>query len=166
MIEAQRREAPVFIISLTRATERELRYAIIGQLMKRIREFAEKYDTDGDPEAIERDVFLDFAAGTGGYHIMVALKDLEVVGHLLSRSMVYFGRHYVYVQQLEIDHGAGVTLEQERQAFKTIRQWQKSIGAIGVRAVAPTPAHVRRLRMLHGSHGTTLTTVKLGEDNG
>lgn len=164
MIEAARKEQPVFVIQLTRNTERELRYAIIGRVLQRIRDFSAKYDTDGDPDAIERDVELDFAAGTNGYHILVALKDLDVVGHLLSRSVDYFGRRYVYVQQMELDAGSGVTLEQERAAFRVIKQWQRSIGALGIRAVAPSAAHVRRLRMLHGGHGT-LTTVKFGDDD-
>lgn len=158
-------EEKTFIIQLTKDTDLDLRYLFLGQVLKRIKAFVAKYDSDGDPAVVQHDVEVDFVAATGGYHIIVALKGLTIVGHLLSRSVDYFGRRYVYVQQMEIDEGSGVTIEQERTAFKTIRQWQKSIGALGIRAVAPDAGNLRRLRMLHGGQGT-LTTVKFGDDDG
>lgn len=153
----------VHVIVLTESMDVELKHRLLGQVLRRIRDFSTKYDADGDPRIVAREVELDFASSGGKYLILTAVRDLEVVGHLLARAIDYFGHRYIYVQQMELDERSGVTLAQERGAFKAIQAWQRGIGARGIRAVAPTPAHVRRLRMLHGGQAI-LTTMKFGED--
>lgn len=152
---------PVIMVVLSRTMDDELRHRLIGQVLRRIREFAGKYDTDGVPSVVARDVEWDSAKDIKDqqYLVILAVRDLQVIGHLLCRIVNYYGNNYVYMQQFEIDEGSGITLEQERQAFRAVLAWKNQIGAVGIRAIAPSPAHRRRLSMMHGfvAKHTTMT---------
>lgn len=139
------------IVQLGREMDVEAAHWLFGKALKRIRIFCGKHDTDGDPVVCMRDVEKDFARDNGhDYLIIVAINDqLEMVGHLLASASMYHGSKYIYVEQMEIDRGAGVTLDQERMAFGWIKDWQKEIKAEGIRAMGPGPAQVRRLQMIH-----------------
>lgn len=159
------KEKVIFVV-LTRDYDVELRHRLLGQLLRRVKDFAEKYDTDGVPQVVARAVEWDFAQDKENqeYLSIIAVRGLEVVGHLLCHAIHYFGHKYVYVQQFEIDGESGITIEQERQAFRAVTAWKQQIGARGIRAVAPSPVHVRRLRMLHGFTAKH-TTMTFGEDS-
>lgn len=163
--QAADKEKTVLIV-LTRDYDVELRHRLLGQLLRRVKEFAAKYDTDGIPQVVARAVEWDFAKDKEDqeYFIVVGCQGLEIVGHLLCRSINYFGNRWCYVQQMEIDEGSGITLNQERAAFSAVKAWAKTVGAVGIRAVAPSPVHVRRLRMLHGGKPKH-TTMVIGEDS-
>lgn len=148
-LDAEKR--PTRIMRLDPAMDVDLRHWLLGMTLKRIRAFCEKYDSDGDGLTLSRDVEKDFVKdGDHEFLIIVGVRELQIVGHLLANAYQYRGRLYVYVGQMLIDRQSGITLEQEKEAFKWIQNWSLEIKACGIRAAAPSPVHVRRLRMLHG----------------
>lgn len=166
MIQPQAKHAvekeEISLIVLTRDLDEELFHRLLGQVLRRVRDFAAKYDTDGIPKVVARAVEWDFAQDKENqeYFLVVALCGLEVIGHLLCHAVNYYGKQAIQIQQLEIDKGYGITLEQERRAFQQVIAWGKARGVTEFRAAAPSPAHVRRLRMLYGFE-SYLTTMKL-----
>lgn len=154
------------VMHLRREIDEELRHFLLGKVLKRIRAFSSKYDMDGDGLAHSRQVEKDFVRDSDhDYMIIVALNnELQMVGHLLARASIYYGKLYIYIEQMEIDKGARVTLEQERQAYGWVKNWQVEIKADGIRSAVPSAAQVRRLRMLHGMEPflTVMREVKGG----
>lgn len=167
MIEVTPQEAvlelekhPTRIMRLDPTMDVDLRHWLLGKVLKRIRAFCERYDSDGDGLVLSRDVEKDFVKdGDREFLIIVGVRKLQIVGHLLANTYCYRGRLYVYVGQMELDTGSGITLEQERAAFEIIKNWRKELRADGIRAAAPTAMHIRRLQMLFG-FTPFLTTMK------
>ena len=142
-IESARRGVVVF---LDRAMDSEIAHFLLGQVLKRVKEFSRQYDTDADGGELARAVEKDFAADRQTFLICVFVKDGRVVGHLLAKEDLYYGRKFVYVHQHNLDRHAGISKEQELSALKHVEGWAKALGASGLRAAAPSEAHVRRLR--------------------
>lgn len=140
--------------------DEELRHLFLGQVLKRIRNFCDKYDSDGDPIVMSHEVERDFTKERDHeFLILIAVnEELKVVGHLLANAYSYYGKLYICVSQMELDQG--LSLDSEKKAFAVIKQWQGEIGARGIRAAAPSALHIRRLKMLHGAE-TSLTTMRL-----
>jgi len=139
-----RKEAVVFQVH--RAMDDEIRHLFLGQALKRIRAFAEKYDTDADPVIMTREFERDFAKDTNQeFCLVVAIRDLRVIGHFLSRAEFYYGKKYVYVVQLDI-LDAGLIHEEVLSGMSILKDWARSVGALGIRAGALTRAHERLYR--------------------
>jgi hypothetical protein len=155
-------ETEPVVLHLDPAMDVELRHVLLGMTLRRIRDFCVKYDSDANGARLSRDVEQDFASDEPKRFFMVLAchPGPKVVGHLLATRDYYYGQTYCYVHQMEIDKNAGVTMPQEQRVFALVKEWAKEIKALGLRAAAQTPAHVRRLKTLYGFE-PQITTMKL-----
>lgn len=134
----------MMILPLTAQMEVETRHLVLGMVLKRIAKFGVTYDTDGDPQIMQREVETDFAKARGhDFMILVGIHDGSVIGHALAQQFHYFGRLYVSVIQIEVDDGAAFTDENGREGMEFFRGWAQELGAAGIRCAAVSPAHVR-----------------------
>jgi len=150
------------IIHLEPAMDVELKHLLLGMALKRIRTFCTAYDLDAQGLNLSRAVEQDFASDEPKkFFIVLAIRPGPVVvGHLLATRDYYYGRTFCYVHQMEIDHDAGITMAQEHGVFALVKEWAKEIQASGIRAAAPTAAHVRRLKTFY-KFEPQLTVLKL-----
>lgn len=138
------------LLQLRREMDEELRHWLLGSVLKRIRRFCEKYDSDADSVVMTREVERDFLKDRDReFMIILAVRQMEIVGHLLARIIVYYGRSYIYVHQMDIDPDSGITLEQEKEAFQLIVSWRKEVRAHGIRSNVPDTTNARRLQMMY-----------------
>jgi len=156
-------DQPVVVMELRREMDEELRHWFLGQALKRIRKFCEVNNCDGDPLIMSREVEKDFAKDKDhDFLIVVAVKNMTVVGHLLVDSYKYHGHTYATVVQFGLDEK--VSLEQEEKAFGFVLNWAKEIKASGLKAIVEKPA----LMMWYSKFGFTRrsTIMEWRQDNG
>lgn len=138
-VDSQRSvEAPVEMFQLARELDPELGHWLLGQAMKRIRRYCQKYDSDADPLIMMREVEQDFVTNGYNFLIVVAVRDLRIVGHLLVDRYVYHGCPYAAISQFQLDEQ--LTLDQEKKAFEIVLNWCKQIDIRGLRAVVDRKA--------------------------
>lgn len=142
----------VVVLQLNRNMDEEIRHNLLGAVLKRVRRFDEQYNPQGVPTVHCREIERDFAKDRDhSYFIAVAITDGQVVGHLLARVYEYYGKLYVHVEQMVIDKGTPIKLEQEHQIFAALQAWQREIYADpAITTAALNEAHVRRLRRFYG----------------
>lgn len=143
---------PTRVFQLHRAMDDEVRGYLLGQVLKRIRQFDEKYNPQGSPMVHTREVERDFAKDRDHlFFIGIGVKECRVVGHLLARVFEYYGKVYVHVEQMAIDKHSGIKLEQEHKIFAMLKAWQGEIGADRkITTAALGEKHIRRLRRFYG----------------
>lgn len=154
------RQQTATVLPLHSSMDVAARHWLLGLALDRIAKFARQYDADANPDVMIREIEADFAKKQDhNFFIVVGMRNGEMVGHLLSNLYDYYGYRYVYVNQMHIDESSGITIAQERDAFGWIESWARESRAVGIRTAAPSLAHVRRLRMLHG-FSPKLTVMK------
>jgi len=150
----------IAVFQLHRAMDPEICHLFLGQAVKRIRQFAEKYDTGANPIVLSREFEQDFAKDTNqDFFLVIAVRDLRVVGHFLTRLEWCYGNKYVHLSQLDIV-GAGLNEDEIASGLKMVKDWARSMEAVGLRLGALTDAHVR----LYRRHGFSpwITVMKGG----
>lgn len=145
-IEDSRKGTVLFLVN---GMDDELAHRLLGQVLKRIKEFSIRYDSDADGKVLARAVEIDFASRGGEFLIGVFFKDGTVTGHILVKKDFYYGNFFAYVHQMEIDRHSGVTRQQEIDALHFVEQWARGFGAKKIKAALPSDLHVRRLKMLY-----------------
>lgn len=144
-------EPETHLIHLQREMDEELRHIFLGSVLKRIRIFAETWDSDANSIVISRAVEKDFVKDKDQeFMIIIAVREMQIVGHLLARALDYYGNLYINVHQMDIDANSGITLEQEQRPLRWLINWQKEIGAKGIRAMVPDAVNARRLKIMYG----------------
>ena len=149
VIPLKKQVAERVVYRLQRKMDEELYHLLLGQCLKRIRKFAEEFDSDADPMVLARAVEHDSLQDQPAFCLIIAVQGIKVVGHLLATADWYFGKRYVFVHQLDL-RGVGFTPEEARAHYDILKTWAKSMGASGIRAGAGTDAHVRLYKSWFG----------------
>src|SRR5262245_13679835 len=81
------------VLQLHRAIEEETRHFLLGQVLRRIREFDLLNNPEADGKVHARAVEWDFAQDQQDqrFFIVVAVKDARIVGHLLAKRLENYG---------------------------------------------------------------------------
>lgn len=129
----------IAVLQLQREMDEELRHWFLGQVLKRIRKFCEEQPiADANPIILSREVERDFSNDRDHkFLILLAVRELKVIGHLLAERVDFYGIPYILITQFNLDER--MTFEQEQVGFKIISNWREEVGAKGIRATAVTP---------------------------
>ena len=150
-------QARTVVIRLEPSIPEEARFFFLGQALRRIREFAEKYDTDGDGKVLSVEIQRDFAKEMNHeYFLAIAVREGRITAHFLAQAVEYERKLYVWVKQWEIDEGEKAPPGQIKQMFELFDRWKRDIGAAGMRCQAQTEAHVRLYKKMGWKHKFTV----------
>lgn len=135
------------IVQLRREADPVVFHTLLGELLKRVRDFCDRFDADAVGNVLARSVEFDYCRDTveQQYFALLAVKEGQAVGHLLARIVNYDGSVLAYVHQWQMDRPARLDDVQKQAAFAMVKRWAKEKGAKKVKAGAWTKRHARRL---------------------
>lgn len=129
-------DSPVRILPLHRDTPEA--WGLIPAALARVRLFAQKYDADTDGDTLCEAIRLHFIQPDDKckLRVLVAVRDAEVVGHLVVSVDPWCGRFIAHIVQYEMNRGARVPRVDLRRALEQAMCWAESCGATTLRVLA------------------------------
>lgn len=157
-------EAPSDLpLIVTLCKEKPFAWALMPDFLERVRQFCIKYDTDNEPDILARSVMLDFVRDEPGFFIMVAVRDYNIVGHLLAciSTAPWGTKKRLAVLQHKDDEGAKIPEELLQAGLKMLVRWGREQGATQMTTVATNKEVERRLHVFYGFE-TDMMQMKRG----
>ena len=117
-------------------------WTYFAELLERVDNFVETYDSDADSSLLAEALMLHFAQGSDQMLFFVCVKNNKVAGHLIATIDTWCGSKYATIIQYEVDKGSLLS-EERREGWKLLTAWAQSHGAnLQILARSPKMARV------------------------
>lgn len=134
--QAARGSHPTTVLRLT--PSEEVHWALIGQLMTRMRAFMSRFHVESDPAVVTTHLSSYWAAGSPMVACWVALTDEgRLIGHTVGAIEYLWGVPYGMIMQAEVDAPYTLTLAQHQAMLADLTAWAKVQGATSLRMLTP-----------------------------
>ncbi len=125
-----------------------LAWAMVPELIRRVREFCTKYDSEGDPVAVDATIRTEFVRPTPGVVGFLHLDELGTpIGHLLASVGDWMGTKIVTILQVESDR---VTPPLAEAMLDWLSRWGTKNGAKSIHCTTRNEALARLFSKKYG----------------
>lgn len=123
-------------------------WALMPELLRRVREFCDKYDSEADARIVGEMIQAQFVKDTPGIVGMLHVVDGRATGHMLCSVGEWMGTRIATVLQLELGRSLDRSLSDAVLAWVNV--WAYENGAKFVHCLVREEAAVRLFRQRYG----------------